>query len=182
MWTLALLGNALLWTSNQSILHVCVIVYSCESVYSSFIICFVNVSTVGRHLVTPSLPCESFCGTDVGSTVSPFPPINRSVGNVHSQNEEVEVSHLDFQRWGTGSVQFILKRVESMMKKMHSLYKETDTDGLHLNFNVNEWCRKQSGLICLSLDVWQTVATWSITFELVNRNLLLYFLLTIHEF
>lgn len=52
MWTLALLGNVLLWTSNQSVLHVCVIVYNSQLVYCSFITCRVTVTGVGQHLAT----------------------------------------------------------------------------------------------------------------------------------
>lgn len=54
--TLALLGNVLLWASNQSVLHVCVISFfkSSESLYGSSITCRVIVSNVGQHL-SPSV-------------------------------------------------------------------------------------------------------------------------------
>lgn len=52
MWALALLGNALLRASNQSVLHVCIIVYSSQSVYCSFITCCLTVNIVGQHLAT----------------------------------------------------------------------------------------------------------------------------------
>lgn len=48
----ALLGNALLRPSNQSVLHVCVNVYSSQSVYCRFITCCVTVTIVGQHLAT----------------------------------------------------------------------------------------------------------------------------------
>lgn len=47
-----MLGNALLRASNQSVLHVCIIVYSSQSVYCSFITCCLTVNIVGQHLAT----------------------------------------------------------------------------------------------------------------------------------
>lgn len=52
IWTIALLENALPWTSSQSVLHVCVVVYPSQLPYCGFIQCCVAIGCVGQHLAT----------------------------------------------------------------------------------------------------------------------------------